>query len=151
MVLTTQADRELQALSLAARRVSNMICIMSQQTLVCFRRRIAMPSFRLSSLKLPVSSSLGDQNQMLHKDVTDSSPLQKIKSGPKSRSLSAAVIRLRKAELVQEMQLRGLPETGTRHDLRERLLEAIEAEQRLVTGALNLLKPLLTILTTVYM
>ena len=99
-----------------------------------------MPSFRLSSLKLPVSSSMGDQNQMLHKDATDSSPLQKIKSGPNSRSLSAAVIRLRKAELVQEMQLRGLPETGTRLDLRKRLLEAIEVEQRLVTGALNLLQ-----------
>lgn len=111
--------------------------------LVCEHCRAATPRFRLSSLRLPVRSSLGDHKQVLHMPST-ASPLQKIHSGPNSRSLSAAVIRLRKAELVQEMQLRGLPETGSRHDLRERLLQAIQAEQRRATGALHLLKPLLT-------
>ena len=149
-LLTTHANRELQALLLAARRVSGMHCIILRQTLMCSECRTAMPKCRLSSLKLLVSSSIGDQMQMLHKDATDSSPLQKIKSGRNSRSLSAAVVRLRKAELAQELQLRGLPETGTRLDLRERLLEAIEVEQRLVTGALNLPKPLLITLISLY-
>ena len=103
-----------------------------------------MLSFRLSSLKLPVTSSLEDQNQVSHKPMIDSSPLQKLKSNPNSRSVPAAVIRLSKAELVQEMQMRGLPETGTGNDLRERLLEAIKDEQHLITGALHLLKLLLT-------
>ncbi|KAL3130568.1 hypothetical protein ABBQ38_008374 [Trebouxia sp. C0009 RCD-2024] len=102
--------------------------------LVCEHCRAATPRFRLSSLRLPVRSSLGDHKQVLHMPST-ASPLQKIHSGPNSRSLSAAVIRLRKAELVQEMQLRGLPETGSRHDLRERLLQAIQAEQRRATDA----------------
>ena len=128
----------------ATRRVSGMTCIMSQQLLTCYQCRSTIPRFHLSSLRLPVSSSLGDRNQSLQEDATDSSPLQKIKSGRSSRSLSAAVTRLRKSELVQEMQLRGLPETGTRPDLRERLLKAVETEQRLVAGALILLKPLLT-------
>lgn len=120
-----------------------MTCITRQPTLHC-PKRTAMPSFRLSSLKLPISSSMGDQNHMSHKPTTDSTPLQKISSGPNSRSLSAAVIRLRKAELAQELQLRGLPDTGTRQDLRARLLEVIEDDQRVTTGALNSLTPLLT-------
>lgn len=119
----------------------------SQQMLVCVYCRAATPRFRLSSLKLPVRSSLA--NQASYRPSTDS-PLQKIHSGPNSRSLSAAVIRLRKAELVQEMQLRGLPETGSRHDLRERLLQAIQAEQRHATGGLPLLKPLLTSLLSLH-
>ena len=73
-------------------------------------------------------------------------------SGRNNRSLPAAVTRLRKAELVQEMQLRGLPESGTRQDLRERLLKAEEIEQHLVTGTLNLLKhhdyPFITVQVT---
>lgn len=80
---------------------------------------------------------------MLHKPTTESSPLQKISSGPNSRKLSAAVIRLRKAELAQELQLRGLPDTGTRQDLRARLLEVIQDDQRVTIGALNSLTPLL--------
>lgn len=119
-----------------------MTCVTRQPTLHCPKLRAAMPSFRLSSLKLPISSSIGDQNHRLHKPTTESSPLQKISSGPNSRSLSAAVIRLKKAELAQELQLRGLPDTGTRQDLRARLLEVIEDDQRVATGGLNSLSAL---------
>lgn len=122
-------------------------CIMPVHMLVCVNCRAATPSFRLSRLKLPVKSSLGDRQQVSHR--TDS-PLQRIHSSPNRRSLSAAVIRLRKAELVQEMQLRGLPETGSRHELRERLLAAVQAEQRLTSGLLHLLQPLLSFVMSLH-
>ena len=52
----------------------------------------------------------------------------------KCRSLSAAVTRLRKPELEQELQLRGLPSTGNRPDLRQRLVDALEAEKEAAQG-----------------
>ena len=93
-----------------------------------------MPSFRLSNLRSPVRSSSADQTPDTQESGGFSSPLQQINLTAKCRSLSAAVTRLRKPELVQELQLRGLPDTGNRPDLRQRLVDALEAEKSATQG-----------------
>ena len=65
------------------------------------------------------------------------SPLQLIAANPRGSVNAAAVNRLKKAELQEELSLRGLPEEGTREVLRQRLNQAIKCEQSLPAGKLQ--------------
>ncbi len=89
--------------------------------------RPSLPKFRLSNLALPLSASTGDTNQ--EASPSRLSPLQLIGSGPKGSVNAAAVRRLKKAELQEELQLRALQVDGNRYELRERLIQAIKSEQ----------------------
>ena len=90
--------------------------------------RGVLPSFRLSNLKLPVRGASTDEAP---ESGVSGSPLQSIQSTFRPRTVSGAITRLTKAELVQEMQQRGLPDTGTKLDLRKRLFAAVQATQSL--------------------
>lgn len=93
-----------------------------------------MPKFRLSHLTLPVSSGLGGTSTEAEAAQSKLSPLQLIGSNPRGNVNSAAINRLKKAELQEELGLRGLLEEGSREVLRKRLNQAIRSEQPASTG-----------------
>lgn len=56
------------------------------------------------------------------------SVLQQITSTPRSKTSAAALNRLSKPELQQELRLRGLSDQGKKPELKQRLLDAFEPE-----------------------
>ncbi|DBA90517.1 TPA: hypothetical protein ACH3X1_003776 [Trebouxia sp. C0004] len=103
---------------------------------VCMLRRPVLAKFRLCNLASPVSSAnFGDIDTDQEDAQNKLSPLQLIAANPRGSVNTAAVNRLKKAELREELNLRGLPEEGTREVLRKRLNQAIKSEQSIPAAA----------------
>lgn len=97
-----------------------------------------MAKFRLSNLASPVSSANSGDIDTDQEDAQNRlSPLQLIAANPRGSVNAAAVNRLKKAELQEELNLRNLPDDGTREVLRKRLNQAIKSEQSLPAGKLS--------------
>ncbi|DBA93821.1 TPA: hypothetical protein ACH3X3_013875 [Trebouxia sp. C0006] len=102
---------------------------------VCMPRRPVLAKFRLGNLASPVSSANSGDIDTDQEDAQNRlSPLQLIAANPRGSANAAAVNRLKKAELQEELNLRGLPEEGTRDVLRQRLNQAIKSEQSVPAG-----------------
>ncbi|KAL0049373.1 hypothetical protein WJX82_000641 [Trebouxia sp. C0006] len=98
-------------------------------------RRPVLAKFRLGNLASPVSSANSGDIDTDQEDAQNRlSPLQLIAANPRGSANAAAVNRLKKAELQEELNLRGLPEEGTRDVLRQRLNQAIKSEQSVPAG-----------------
>lgn len=99
------------------------------------RCRPVLAKFRLTS---PVSSADSDDTDTDQEGAQNRlSPLQLIAANPRGSVNAAAVNRLKKAELQEELNLRSLPEEGTREVLRQRLNQAIKTEQSIPVGKLQ--------------
>ena len=102
--------------------------------------RPVLANFRLGNLASPVSSAnSGDTDTDTDQEDAPNrlSPLQLIAANPRGSANAAAVNRLKKAELQEELNLRGLPEEGPRDVLRQRLNQAIKSEQSVSAGELQ--------------
>ena len=126
--------------------VNYLSCIYSncrvRQTFLSLRSlghcRPVLAKFRLGNLASPVSSANSGDIDTDQEDAQNRlSPLQLIAANPRGSVNAAAVNRLKKAELQEELSLRGLPEEGTRDVLRQRLNQAIKSEQSVPAGKLQ--------------
>ncbi len=100
--------------------------------------RPVLAKFRLGNLASPVSSANSGDIDTDQEDTQNRlSPLQLIAANPRGSANAAAVNRLKKAELQEELNLRGLSEEGTRDVLRQRLNQAIKSEQSVPAGKLQ--------------